>query len=94
MEETSDLVLDFYQSMSDRINTHSLYKGKMLWSLMVSYVDSERLSVRVFGHFRTLIRKCPQCKIPRLIQAVNAVHPICIKNQYENNNILGLDTSE
>ena len=21
-------------------------------------------------------------------------HPICIKNQYENNNILGLDTSE
>ena len=23
-----------------------------------------------------------------------SLHPICIKNQYENNNILGLDTSE
>ena len=58
------------------------------------------------GHLRTLIRKCPciwtlrtliqKClhsPIPRLIQAVNAVHPICIKNQYENNNMLGLDTS-
>ena len=37
---------------------------------------------------------CPSSLIPRLIQAVNAVHPICIKNQYENNNILGLDNSE
>ena len=37
---------------------------------------------------------CPRSMIPRLIQAVNAVHPICIKNQYENNNILGVDTSE
>ena len=46
------------------------------------------------GHFRTLIWKCPRNPIPRLIQAVNAVHPICIKNQYENNNILGVDTSE
>ena len=43
---------------------------------------------------RTLIRKCLCSPIPRLIQAVNAVHPICIKNQYENNNILGVDTSE
>ena len=25
---------------------------------------------------------------------MNAVHPICIKNQYENNNILGVDASE
>ena len=32
--------------------------------------------------------------IPRLIQAVNAIYPICIKNQYENNNIFGVDTSE
>ena len=46
------------------------------------------------GHFRTLIRKCPISPIPRLIQAVNAVHLICIKNQYVNNNILVLDTSE
>ena len=59
------------------------------------------------AHFWTLIRKCPhiwtllnlnlKClhsPISGLIQAVNAVHPICIKNQYENNNILGVDTSE
>ena len=49
---------------------------------------------RGFGNFQTSIRKCPHSPIPRLIQAVNAVYPICIKNQYENNNILGEDTSE
>ena len=58
--------------------------------LEVEFPDRGRGS----GHFRTLIRKCPRSLIPRLIQAVNAVHPICIKNQYENSNILGSDTSE
>ena len=42
----------------------------------------------------TKVRKCPHSPIPGLIQTVNIVHPICIKSQYENNNILGVDTSE
>ena len=28
VDEMSDVVLDFYQSMADRINVHNLYKGK------------------------------------------------------------------
>ena len=29
VEELSDLAINFYQSMNDRLNTHSLYKGKL-----------------------------------------------------------------
>ena len=36
------------------------------------------------GHLRLKVRRCPM--LP--------THPIYIKNQHENNNILGLDTSE
>ena len=67
----------------------------------VQFEDEFLARGRGSGHFWTLISevstkvwKCPHSPIPGLIQTVNAVHPICIKNQYENNNILGVDTSE
>ena len=65
---------------------------RVIWT--AQFEDEFPARGRGSGHFRTLILKCLCSPIPRLIQAVNAVHPICIKNQYENNNILGVDTSE
>ena len=71
------------------LGTYSNY----VWSELLSSRSSFQRG-RGSGHFRTLIQKCLHSPIPRPIQAVNAVHPICIKSQYENNNILGVDTSE
>ena len=61
---------------------------------MAQYEDEFPARVRVSRHFRTLIQSLGhlQLKVRRCPTLPD--HPICIKNQYENNNILGLDTSK
>ena len=56
---------------------------------MAQYEDEFPARARVSGHLRILILRLKVQSCPMLPS-----HPICIKNQCENNNILGVDTSE
>ena len=61
---------------------------------MAQYEDEFPARVRVSGHLQTLIRSVEHLRLKVRRSPMLPAHPICIKNQYENNNILGLDTSE
>ena len=61
---------------------------------MAQYEDEFRARVRVSGHLRTLILSIGHLRLKVRRWPTLPAHPICIKNQYENNNILWLNTSE
>ena len=61
---------------------------------MAQYEDEFPARVQVSGHLRTLIRSAGHLQLKVQKCPMLPAHPIFIKNQYVNNNILGLDTSE
>ena len=61
---------------------------------MALYEDEFPAQVRVSGHLRTLIWSVGHLWLKVQRCPMLPTHPICIKYQDENNNILGVDTSE
>ena len=61
---------------------------------MAQYEDKFPAHVRVSGHLRTLIQSIGHLQLKVLRCPTLSYQPICIKYQDENNNILGVDTSE
>ena len=61
---------------------------------MAQFEDEFPARVRVSGHVQTLIWSVGHLQLKVRRHPTLSAYPICIKNQYENNNILGLDTSK
>ena len=61
---------------------------------MAQYEDEFLARAQVSGHLRTLIRSTGNLRLKVQRCPMLPARPICIKYQDENNNILGVDTSE